>query len=1648
MTAISWKAGVSGNWGATKYWTPDQVPGSADTVTIAAGGTYTVSITADEAADQLTLNAAGATLSENGAFTLAVGTSFALSAGTLALAGGATVTAVTLTDGKAGVITSSGGTIGAALTSQGQIDVSAGTLSLTGSSTLGGTLAGAGALWAQGNAILDAGSSLGVATLAVSDVFTVGGNFAYAGALELLGGTLNTGTSTFTLSGNANDFFDGGVIAGAGTLITEGTTALDGLAVQNGGRVTNSGTDTVTSAYLTLGVSGANTATFLNANGAVFALEGDVGVTAGAGATIFTNAGLFEKVAGNSVSDVDTGFTNTGTVLVDSGTLDFTGAASLGGTLTGAGAAEFDGAATLSAGAVLTVGTLAVAGTLGVGAGLAYGGALVLEGGTLALGANDFALTGNAGDALAGGLVTGVGTLLLSGTTVLDGLRIDNGASLSNAGTATLTDADLTLGATAANTASLINAAGGVLSLEGDAGIALGSGVAGFTNAGTLQKTGGAGQSSIEVGFKNVAGGTVLVSSGTLAFLGSATIAGALAGSCTAVFAATAQIDTGATLAVKTLVATSTLTLGAGLAYAGALDLYGATVALGTNSFTLTGNAGDSFESGVFAGAGTLLIKGTTALDGITIGNGVTLSNTGTATLATSDAIFGYSGANTATLVNATGAVFDLRNDIGIDIGRGSAAIANAGLFEKTGGVDTSFINPAMVSTGTIAVTSGTLAFDGTAKLSGTLSGGGEVDFFGAAQIASGTTLDIGTLAVFSTLALGAGETYAGALQLLGGTISLAGNEAGLVGSVGDNFIGGLITGPGTFTASGTTTLDGLTIDNGTSFANTGTAIIDDDYLLLGDSGTGVSALQNAAGATLDIDGDNGVATLAGSATITNAGVFEKTAGTLTSLIQPGFSNTGTVLGASGTLDMAGAFQSSGSVTAGDGATVMLTGAVANVASGTLTGGTWSAVSVGDGATLCFGNAPVTVDAATIVLSGGGATIMAGSATAQGSLVALETELGSISAGGILQVLGGRDYSTSLAFTDAGTIVLGGGRFAPASLSVSAAAVVTGFGTIAGAVSDAGNLAAAGGTLVLGMVSGNGTLSAGIGAVLDLTAGGTLGETVNGAGTLQLDSASYTLGRSLGVASVLVDAGATLAGSGILQGALTNNGGVVVASGILTLQQALAGAGSLTVGTGADVDLLDGGTLNGAVQVNGTMSVSGLLSLLGAVTGAGTISAATGAEIMLAGGGALSETITGPGTLAIAGAIAGAMAGGTVFTLAGETDSVADITLAAGSTLSGFGTLEGALTDDGTLTASGGKLLLGGGVSGDGVLQAASGAVLELTQGGALDNAVSGAGTLALGGAFTIGTGALTVAGISVLAGAALSGTGHLSATLADSGTVEATSGTLVLSGAVSGSGTLMAAAGATVTIAKSSSFGGKLTGAGTIALTATAELLGGAALAVGTFLEEASLTLASGEILAPGTGVFDMKTTRAGQTLTLTGEAGAKVENAGTFTASGPGISHVVAAVSNSALLDCTSGTFSLLGNVTNAGTISAIGGELIVRTDVQGTGVLDVGATSTLWLEAGAAATQTASFTVAGGTLELGSPADFLGHIAGFGLSDVIELAATTATTLSYAGGVLTVEDNTTPVATLHFNGAYTSGSFTLSSDGHGDALIGFAT
>jgi hypothetical protein len=76
----------------------------------------------------------------------------------------------------------------------------------------------------------------------------------------------------------------------------------------------------------------------------------------------------------------------------------------------------------------------------------------------------------------------------------------------------------------------------------------------------------------------------------------------------------------------------------------------------------------------------------------------------------------------------------------------------------------------------------------------------------------------------------------------------------------------------------------------------------------------------------------------------------------------------------------------------------------------------------------------------------------------------------------------------------------------------------------------------------------------------------------------------------------------------------------------------------------------------------------------------------------------------------------------------------------------------------------------------------------------------------------------------------------------------------------------------------------------------------------------------------------------------------------------------------------------------------------------------------------------------------LDLADPSAFAGTLAGFGGADHIDLLETAANSLSYAGGVLTVEESGATIARLHVSGAYTTNSFSLGSDGAGGSLIGF--
>jgi hypothetical protein len=136
-----------------------------------------------------------------------------------------------------------------------------------------------------------------------------------------------------------------------------------------------------------------------------------------------------------------------------------------------------------------------------------------------------------------------------------------------------------------------------------------------------------------------------------------------------------------------------------------------------------------------------------------------------------------------------------------------------------------------------------------------------------------------------------------------------------------------------------------------------------------------------------------------------------------------------------------------------------------------------------------------------------------------------------------------------------------------------------------------------------------------------------------------------------------------------------------------------------------------------------------------------------------------------------------------------------------------------------------------------------------------------------------------------------------------------------------------------------------------------------------------------------------------------------------------------------------------SFLGALSNDGTLLVAGGLVSVATLSAASGTLELGSTGTLSLLNATPSGQLVDFLPSGGVLELATPSAFAGAISGFAAADTIDLPGTAANGLSYAGGVLTVKNGASIVASLHFNGAYTISGFTLGPDGHGGSQIGFA-
>ena len=755
MADFSWVSGVDGDWSDTGVWDNGVPSDSSAVATIAASGTYTVTINSNEgfSVDSVTLNNAGTTLAVAGFLSLDGG--FNITAGKITGAGSLDIGGGSIGGGTVSVANQSiSGTVAlsAALTDTGAVSLGfsatdtlalgANTLKLTGTgSTIAGTLTGSGMLaLAGGTQAINSGASLGMAKLAMSstDSLSVNSSLTYAGALTQAAGTslavasgnaltltgsanlsgsvsgavnVNSGKLVLNTAGNgaqlavnagsvtvvrsltyAGALTDTGstialasktltltgttkltnvTLMTAGTLCTAGATTVSGLSVKAGASIFNFGTAT-DSGQITLG--DATTASqFVNVAGATLmltsgmAVAGTVGSsgraangigpdTAAKPGSVLRNKGRLIEVKGggrggvghigpdtvaNFTSQIKVAFQNfnTGTVAVQSGTLEFdaafTNANITAGSISVAAGTTLDlhgggssaaGAFSVAAGGTLrfsggtftlSQGTLQGTASL-TGGSVEYGAAAVTVAGTFNQAAGSF-LDGSGVLTLAGaanftgsGVVgqTGAGRTVLQGkTTVSTDFALDNGRVLQNDGTLTWTAGNFELGRNPGGVSSgggrIRNDAGATLVIAGNGVIDAYASDSSLINSGTIIKSTDAGNATIAAGFNNR--GVVSVTKGVLE------LAGQVFGS-----GGSFKISNGSTLEVDAaLPNTQALTFGAG---GGMLVLndtaeYGATIAgfgvhtaIDLAGFTFSGKPKASFTEATSKKQGVLTV--------------------------------------------------------------------------------------------------------------------------------------------------------------------------------------------------------------------------------------------------------------------------------------------------------------------------------------------------------------------------------------------------------------------------------------------------------------------------------------------------------------------------------------------------------------------------------------------------------------------------------------------------------------------------------------------------------------------------------------------------------------------------------------------------------------------------------------------------------------------------------------------------------------------------------------------------------------------------------------------------------------------------------------------------------------------------------
>ncbi|OWT74341.1 MULTISPECIES: autotransporter-associated beta strand repeat-containing protein [unclassified Achromobacter] len=1414
--------------------------------------------------------------------TLSVGSATALGAGVLNVNGAAALDSssalalannVVIADGFA--LTNTGtqnltlnGVVGGGAGNTGSlIKAGASTLTLNGANTYGGGTTLAGGTIALGN---DGALGSGVVTVSGTGQLLASGTRVLGNDIVLANALTAGGSDDLTLNG---------AISGAGPLVKAGTDrlTLNGVNTYTGGTQLQAGT-------LALGNDSAIGAGPLTVTGNA-ALDSASALALG-NAIAVTNAGTNLTVAQNNdatLSGVISG--DGGVVLGGNHTLTLTGANTYGGdtTLTGgtlllaaSDALGSNAPGSTTAGRLVVSGPAAIGGTAG-GTEVAIGNVVQLDGTLTVTGPQDVDLTGAISGA--GGLVKDASATTLtigavndySGGTVLQGgtLQLLNGNALGTGGLAVTGDATLRNGL--AGTALAVGnniALGAALAVDGNgAPLALN----GVLSGGGALSTAGATDLTLNglntyTGGTQIGGGTLTLGNDQALGTGTLTVAGAttLNGSAPLVLANAVQLNAG--LDVDT--AAQPVTLNGSIGGAGGITQLGAGV--------LTLNGANTYGGGTTLNGGTLAVGNGQALGtgALNVAASSTLDN-GVATALQNDVTLGGAAGTTLTVVGANN--LELDGDItgaGGLVKNGTAGLILAGNNDFGGGVA---LNGGALTLGS-ATALGTGAL--TVGNAGTLNTTSALTTTNAVNLGTGSTLTVngandltvggaiaGDGALIKqdggTLTLAGANTYTGGTQLQGGT--LVGNAAslgsgGVATSAGtqltfqqdaDGTYAGVLSGAGNVEKAGAGALTLTAANNlagGTVGVAGGTLVAQGGQAL-----TGAGLVRVDTGATLQLDGSESIATLAGGGQVA---VQSPAVLSLGSATDSSFDGVLTGTGAlnkigTGTLALNGASTLSGATNINAG-TLALNGTLESNAIIVHNGGTLSGNGQATGAVTVEDFGHLNVNALNGGLTVGGLTLNQNSQ--------IDAGLGSASTSGLINVTGDLTLNGTLNVTDVGGFGTGVYRIIDYGGDLLNPGGTLAYGTLPAGV-NVGNLTLQ--TVVAGQVNllnqnapneiqfwdggdvtGNGTIGGGNGtwggaagntnwtnangdtnsawggqfAVFQGNpAAGPYAVTVSGSQTItgmQFSTDGYTLSPDA------VNGGSLVANNSIIGNGAADNVGIRVEPGLTaTIDAPITGTGTIAKRDTGTLILGGANTYSGGTRVEGGVLQIDANENLGAD---GTNVAFDGGTLRIAGTGMTQlggTTANRPVTLE---------AGGGTFDIA---DPAASVTVggaidgagALGKTGAGTLVLAGANTYTGGTQLTGGELQVGNSAAlGTGTLTAAGGTTLSNTAPVTLTNTVDLQGNvtvatdspLALSGTVG-GTGGITKTGAADLT---------LTGPNTYQGNTNLNDGAIIVGGnSALGTGALIAAAGTQIdaaaggaTVANNATLNGDLTVRGT----------------------------------------------------------------------------------------------------------------------------------------------------------------------------------------------------------------------------------------